>query len=291
MKITHRISLILGVILALFIFSFFYVNYYLSAIEKNIALFTIADRMVEDILQARRHEKNFILRGDERYKDNTRYVDLVSNYLVQLEENIYSYRQLTHRKQDAPRIEELIKQLGIFKNEFKSYIGLYVKSNSPPESAVLISSGRIILDISSAFRDELSGSISSYLRNILVGKIIILFLFVIIGLIAYWFMLRTVVRPIKILQRLCQGVVQHAQLDDFQMKEIDKAIRELHAQGEIGELANVYREMLIAQKNANLSLREKIKEIEKLYAMKSEFTSTVSHEMRTPLSPIKQGTI
>lgn len=283
MSIARKVEIIFGIILVLLCFSFLYVNYYLNIMVKDMRLFTIADNMSEDILQVRRHEKNFILRGEPLYADLTR------NYLSDFLSGTAEYRKSAYRKTDLERLDELLAQFKIYQQAFNQYAENYKSSKDRPESPILITSGRNILSSCEVLKYESSYSIMQYLNNIVGGKFILLLLFVLMSLSALWFTYSTIVSPIKKLQQLCQTAGRQALLDSAGLRLVDNVLKDINSRDEIGELARAYREMLIRHNNAALSLQQKMKEIEAIYNLKSSFTSMVSHELRTPLAPIKEG--
>jgi signal transduction histidine kinase len=283
MSISRKVELIFGTIILIMVGSFFYVSHYINTTVNDMKLFNRADRMLEDTLQVRRHEKNFILRG------RLGYAELASTYLVELTHDIEHYRIYAYRKGDINVLNELAGQVKTFQKGFDDYVLAYKDAQVRPESQLLISSGRKILNLCQLLRDESSASIDVYLDNILRGKIIVLLLLSLVSLFAFWLTSRRITQPIKKLQRLCQEVGKEALLNTGQMKLVDSVVTEINSHDEIGELARVYREMLVRYNNSSLQLQQKIKEVEDLYHLKSEFTSMVTHELRTPLAPIKEG--
>jgi len=283
MKIANRLRIIFSVILLLLLSSLFYVNHYLDRIVKDTTLLNNANVMVEDILQIRRHEKNFILRGRQEY------IDIVKQYLSYFIYEIEEYKKITYRKTDLRTLDDLTAQTKIFHKEFEDWSAKYRDSDIRPESKILILKGREILNLCESLRDESSASIFGSLSNIIIGKIIVLLLFILISFITFWVTSHRVVKPIRQLQQLCERIGKGGVLNSGQLRLVDRMIKYLNSKDEIGELAHAYREMLVRYNNASLGLQHKIREIEELYNLKSEFTSTVSHEMRTPLAPIKEG--
>ncbi len=283
MKIADRVKIIFGIILFILLSSFLYANHYLDRIVKDTRLLNSAEIMVEDILQIRRHEKNFILRGQPEY------IDIVKQYLAYFLYEVEDYKKSAYRKTDLRNSEELLTQTKIFQKEFDDWAAKYRDSRVRPESKVLILSGRVMLGLCESLRDESSASVFGSLGNIVTGKIIVLLLFILMGLITFWSTSHRVVKPIRKLQRLCQEIGKEGLLNSGQLKLVDRMLRDLNTKDEIGELAHAYKEMLIRYNNSCIGLQQKMREIEALYNLKSEFTSTVTHELRTPLAPIKEG--
>ena len=62
--IRFKIGLAFCIILFMFTLSFLYSEHYLGKITRETGLVELANKMVFNILQIKRHEKNFILRGE-----------------------------------------------------------------------------------------------------------------------------------------------------------------------------------------------------------------------------------
>ncbi len=283
MSIARKVEIVFGIMFLLLLASFFLVNYYLNAIEKDVKLLTIADDMVEDILQARRHEKNYFLRA------NPAYLALVRNYSWALQTHAREFERIAYRPQDQEIIEQVYAQIKKYRDGFEYYVVAGKDASADPESAALIDSGRAILKYCQDFRNSASVAITHKLNTIIGQKVILLLLFIIISLMVFYWTVRTVVAPVRKLAQVSTEIGREGIFNPGQMKLIDDMIKNMGSNDEIQELARVYREMLIRCNNSCLGLEEKIKEVETLCNLKSEFTSVVSHELRTPLAPIKEG--
>ena len=281
-SIRNKVGVAFGIILLVSVASFLYSNYYIGRITNETKLLNCADRMLEDTLQIRRYEKDFILRGGDKY------VNLVKSYISKLSSEIDNYKKISHKKSGTKDINKFIAVLEDYKKSFSEYTAL--RGRAPHiKTDALVSYGRKISNLSEEIKSKALSCITCCLDKIRKSHIVVLLSFVFSAYVVFWIISRTVIVPIKKFQMLSKKIMEDGMLDPGQIKLVDSVLRSINTDDEIGELARTYREMVVKCHNSYLGLHNKVEEVEGLYKIKSEFTSIVSHELRTPLTAIKEG--
>lgn len=283
MKIKTKVALIFFVILFSVTIHFSFSNYFLRRILAETDILRVAHKMNEEVLQIRRYEKNFILRG------SMEWAELWKAHLSALFSGIGEYKQLTQGKRDTSVLEELLFELKEYSSAVDKYIETYKDAGLRPEPEIFISSGRYILKLTQKIEDDSESFIRLYMGNIMKSRLSLFLIFLFIGITAYLFTCRIIINPIKKLQYLCRQIEKNGVFSSKHLDSLDILLKETSSKDEIADLIRAYKEMAIKNNNSYESLQDKMKEIENLYKLKSEFTSIVSHELRTPLTAIKEG--
>lgn len=284
MSLKNKAIALFLILLAIFAAHSFYANYYLHRLVEETKISNSAHQMVEEILQARRYEKNFILRGQDEW------AELWKMHLANLFSKFADYKKITRGREDAKNMEKLFIELDSYRKAVDDYIAFYKDKQLRPEPEVFILKGRTILGLCEEARDRAEVLIKEYLDNIIKSRILVLLIFVAFSLVVFYLTHRAVINPIIELQHLCRQIEKNGSFNPDQVKSIDALTSRFSLRNdEIGELALSYKDMISRCGNSYVSLQEKMKEIEDLYKMKSDFTSVVSHELRTPLTAIKEG--
>jgi|GEM_PF-2302185 len=278
--IRQRLIIVFGVVILCFFAILFFSNYYLDRIVKETESLALTSRMIENVLEMRRHEKNLIMRNLPKY------IDLVRTFSEKLKSNIYEYRQRTNRR-NYPTVDALYTQLNTYNRIFEECVKkqCYVGRKDINE---LIMPARAILAFSKKLEQVTVEDMLLYQRKILISRILVACLFLVAGGVTFLIVSRGVVTPIQRLQILSRDMGKEGVLTPGIVHHMDKVVKEISTADEIGELARAYRSMVIRYYNSYLSLQDKMKEVEELSKIKVEFAQMVSHELRTPLTAIKE---
>ena len=283
MSIKIKVALVFLILLLSVVAYFLFNNYFMHRLVDETYLLNLTHQMEEEVLQIRRYEKNFILRG------NAEWAELWKLHLSTLFFKIEDYRKLSKNK-DIEKIERLLTELKSYNTAAENYIQIYKDKKERPELEIFISSGRSILRLCEQIKYESESSANRYMVNILKSQLAILIILILIGLGAFFVTCRWVVNPVKKLQQLCgTHILKNGNFNLKQIDLMDKLLDEADPKDEIGNLILSYREMALKCFNSYTSLKEKMKEIESLDKIKSEFTSLVSHELRTPLTAMRES--
>lgn len=283
MDIRFKIVLAFAIILLFLIISFFYNQYYLGLIIKQIKLLNLSERMVENLLQIRRHEKNFIVRGQMEWAEITK------SYLIKLNADMEEYAKYVKQSQDLEELKQIRKTFEVYTAGFKDYVDKYKNKQVRPESEILITSARELEKLLVGLSNRFEKRLLIYFNKITNSRILVLTLSFLVAIGAFEVTSRTIITPLKKLQLLCQEITEKITLGSERINIVESQLKDINFKDEIGKLARAYMAMVSRWNNASLGLQQKIKETEGLYKVKSEFTSMVSHELRTPLTAIKEG--
>ncbi len=157
------------------------------------------------------------------------------------------------------------------------------------ESEILIFTRRKILNLCDEIRYETSSAMRGYMDNIISGGVLVLILSAVICLIIFLLICVKIIKPIKELQQLSLEIGEKGMWGKEEVELVDGFMKRVNPKDEMGDLVMAYREMGMRCNNSYLELRQKMKEVEDLSALKFRVTSVVSHELRTPLTAIKEG--
>lgn len=230
--------------------------------QEQIKRSNFAWIMMEDILQVRRHEKNFILRGETEFREGKKYTDLIRFHLQKAFDEAKQYEQLSRRKEDIVGIDKVIDQLKLYENVINEFIARYENKNLREEIAFLISTGRALVDLVYGLKDSASSHTNYMMQsinNILKRQWFLLVSSLIIGTIVFWVMFRTIVVPIKKLQQLNNEIAHEGVIKLGQLQSVDELLKDISGKDEVGEVAIGYREMMIRCSNSYLGYEEKWK--------------------------------
>lgn len=104
------------------------------------------------------------------------------------------------------------------------------------------------------------------------------------GAAIIWFVLRKITKPVLELNRISERMVHL----DFEAKYHGRAYNEIDLLGEnINRLSESLEEAISGLKTANNELQRDIQKKEEIDAMRKEFLSNVSHELKTPIALIQ----
>jgi len=91
----------------------------LKTLQANVALRVTLNSIMKQVLEARRHEKNYLLRGDQEFLGRVaRHVQAIKDLLAK-DRNLFSDQ--AHQK----RPEQILKSLGLYEAAFSRYVALH----------------------------------------------------------------------------------------------------------------------------------------------------------------------
>ncbi|MBU0633934.1 MAG: HAMP domain-containing histidine kinase [Candidatus Omnitrophica bacterium] len=283
MSIRIKIILIFFLILLFFLLTFIFNIYSFKELTKEQKLISLADRIVEDFLQVRRHEKNFFLRGTGEW------AEMAKMRLTAFQRELGIYKKIAHHKEELDLIGQIEEKTRAYNDILNNVIDVYPNNleNSEPEN--LINIAREIGKLSQQLREDAENNFALSIQKIKQMQLFGFIIAVFIAMLAYFFASRTIITPINKLQKLSKMLSKGKVLSCQDIKILETQFRGIDFKDEIGELTRAYIEMLMQWNNSCLAFENKLKETEGLYQLKSQFTSVVSHELRTPLTAIKEG--
>lgn len=148
-----------------------------------------ANRLNKFILEARRHEKNYIIRDDDKYVDN---VAAEVSAMVALAEDMKSrFNDPLNQKQT----DDVIQSINAYHNAFKEYSG-YVNEQKT-ESTTMVDSARQLQEDAGELRagqkdkmETIMASSNMVMMSISIGAIIV-------GILAAWFITASITKSLN----------------------------------------------------------------------------------------------
>ncbi|MCG2704408.1 MAG: ATP-binding protein [Candidatus Omnitrophica bacterium] len=218
----------------------------------------ITNQMLGDILQARRYEKNFILRG------SMEWAEITKGYMRKLTTELEGYKKNSPAKENREDINLLLRQRDLYLDEFDKYVEQYKNSTLRPESNILIDTGREMERICAKMGDKAQLFVEHSTLNIGRSQIIVLIISFLLGLTAFFVIMRTIIKPINGLQKICNDITKNGIFNSENMAITEKQLNVFHAKGEISKLMQAYFEMLLKY---NAQLKTVNAEIQESYAI------------------------
>lgn len=250
MTIKNNVRLIFFAILLVFIVSFFCNLYFLNRKTEEMKLSNITYKMVENILQARRYEKNFILRGEEKY------VAYFKLSLSELFSGINEYNKNVNRHRRTNDIKELAAVLKRYEELGINYIKQYKDASQRMESVALIREGRKAVNLCKKIQEETFFSIIRYKNNIIKVQAILLIFSIFVGLLVFLIISRAVINPVRKLQNICGEISREKILNLKHVDLLDDLLKSVNSKNEIGGLIKGYKKMVMSCNTYYLDLKE-----------------------------------
>lgn len=250
MTIKNNVRLIFFAILLVFIVSFFCNLYFLNRKTEEMKLSNITYKMVENILQARRYEKNFILRGEEKY------VAYFKLSLSELFSGINEYNKNVNRHRRTNDIKELAAVLKRYEELGINYIKQYKDASQRMESVALIREGRKAVNLCKKIQEETFFSIIRYKNNIIKVQAILLIFSIFVGLLVFLIISRAVINPVRKLQNICGEISREKILNLKHVDLLDDLLKSVNPKNEIGGLIKGYKKMVMSCNTYYLDLKE-----------------------------------
>lgn len=218
-----------------------------------------------DILQLRRHEKDFIIRGEEEYANKFNY--LIDDILKKYPSESDTYQTLQFYKLSFNQFHDLVNKLG-----FNQSKGLF------PEIQSTIDSIQNHYQEINRLTQQQQAQISENFKLLLIIASVLL---LIIALTITVILSRLLTRDIKILNKKIHSYIS----SDFK----DLSMIDDQFVPDIKEIDQLYKNFSLLKVNLKKTLSDlegSIEEAKKASNFKSVFLANMSHEIRTPLNGI-----
>lgn len=221
-----------------------------------------------EILQLRRHEKDFLLRGEEQY-------ELKFNSLLD---------SLKRRYLGKKKIQALLNQ---YSGSFKEYVAMSNILGINSENGLLVEIKSVHLKINGIFSgmEEKSAARILELNNQHFNYLITQTIFIaIIAIFVSLFLAKTLTHDIKLLNENFKYYIS----SDF-LKNPDKEISKPDFKPSSTDIKNLFTNFQLLKETLNktvLRLNKEVEKSEKAANYKTRFLANMSHEIRTPLNGI-----
>jgi signal transduction histidine kinase len=266
-------SIIILMVLVVSIFSIITI-YQLNQISEAVAfrnetIRSRAKKLQELVLSMEESEKKFIVLKEEEYRKV--FADSAREFAATL-------NSLGALVNDPGVVDQIEKTRGLFAT-YRHFVGNAISEGGEKGVQKLESVAPFSENISDEIISTLDQALWINEENIdaslsqLEGKgaaaqriaLVICSLSILIGVLSYFYLSRTISRPVRLLEK----ATHHVSKGDF-----DHQVP-IHSQDEVGSLARSFNEMAT-----------RLKELDEL---KSDFISLLSHELRTPLSIMREA--
>lgn len=216
MNITTKIFGGFTIVMTLFIIvacaGYFSLHYVLDKMDKASDM----DQIIEHMLTLRRHEKNFILRG------NGVYLDKVSKALEDIKKQTLKSREKFKQKHNRAFIDKIIADISQYEKEFSHLVELRGMPHGDGEESILPDEQKIVMaarqmehDIAGA-REKQNAEMSDRISKITTAMLIVSLIAVISGLLLSFFISRDITRSLYAIikglnntsEQLCLASVQ-----------------------------------------------------------------------------------
>ncbi|GBC63008.1 methyl-accepting chemotaxis protein [Desulfonema ishimotonii] len=173
-----------------------YVGYYsLESVSERVDKADDINRMVKMILEARRHEKNFIIRGDHSY------VEKVSGYIRTIRRQAGETRKKFTTPHNREQIDAIRASVDVYEKAFLGYVDFLEKKSPDKElrakaDEIMVTAAREVLsvcyDTRSDQKNKMHGQMRWAKRVLAGGAILALFLGAFLALA----ITRAIIRPV-----------------------------------------------------------------------------------------------
>ena len=160
-----------------------------------------ANRLNKSILEARRHEKNFMLRGDQEYVDNVHKA--VSEIIILCEDMKVRFNDAANDQQ----ADNVINAVNGYKDAFDAYVSFV--NDQKAEEEIMVTSARELQDKANVLRQDQKDEMDSIMASSNTLMITFAIGGIISGVLLAFFITRSIVKPInKVIEGLSSGSEQ-----------------------------------------------------------------------------------
>ena len=160
-----------------------------------------ANRLVKFILDARRHEKNFILRGDQEYIDNVHKA--VDDVMILCEDMKVRFNDAANDQQ----VDNVINAVNEYKDAFDAYVSLV--NDQKVEEETMVASAQDLQGKANGLRQDQKEEMESIMATSNTVMISLAIGGIIAGILLAFFITRSIVGPINnVIEGLTLGAEQ-----------------------------------------------------------------------------------
>ena len=263
-------------------------------LESRVAGAIDADRVIKDILQARRHEKNFQIRGERKY------VDQVSAVVARSEKLVVELRGRDSEASHQQAADKVLKGLGDYRLAFDRFVASLDERKTIEQSFVtgaraLKAQAEAAAVDQAGKRDAEIVAAGGWMKGGALAAIVL-------GLLSAWlvsrFVVRALARAIKAANSIAEGDLT-VEIESDSKDEIGALLGAMRTMSlRLGEMVGKVREVSdgiaaaaesIALGNTDLSERttEQAASLEETAASMEELTSTVKQNTESAVAANK----
>jgi methyl-accepting chemotaxis protein len=257
----------------------------LRSMDERIKKSDDMTKMVEMLLQARRHEKNYILRGDKKW------VDEVTKAISQMKKQAQETVQKLNDPQDRQQMNRVLEAVALYEKGIAQLTDL--KTNKPKEEqekllpendAFLLQTGRAVEKECNVLRLTQRKKMEAQMANTQTGMIGGSAIAILLGLVLAYFMCRDLTRPIK---RVADGLVEGSDQVASAAEQISAASQSLaegaseqaagleETSSSIEEMASMTRQNAESATQANTLMRDTALVVEEANQAMKELTQSM----------------
>ena len=185
-----------------------------------------ANRIVKFSLEARRAEKNFIIRKDEKYIAEVH--KSVGDILKQAKETKTKFKQEANRE----LMDEVIKSTEAYKKGFDGYVALWKKQVKAEEE--MVKAARVLEEKSTIVRKDQKSEVQAIFSNTTLLLIVSVLIALLSGITAGILITRAITNPVRQLVSASQTIADGDLTRDVEVKTGD----------EVGMLADAFQKMV-----------------------------------------------
>ena len=260
--------------------------------EGNTEQQLLLSHILADLVDRETGQRGFLITGEEEFLEpyhsgNEKLEEHFIELKLQLEvegepENIDAMNRIIHLS------DEWLEKAGLPEIEARYVINENPETLADMADLLKIGTGKNILDemreefatfiqIEVGLKDQRFEQALVVENNTKIAVIVILIISVIVAVSIALYAARVIAKPIEILTKATNEVAQG---------NLKAKIKQFDTHDEIGQLSKSFNIMTKSLKDSTEKLTNALKELKKVDLLKEEFSTMITHELRTPLSTI-----